>query len=142
MITPSGDLLWSGQQAAQVHRALSLGIRDLDALNGGVPADLVRLYGEISEAARLYRRSGSGLKATSDAGSGTNPVPNKGNPAGSAATDDRWLSIAEAAKLAGCSESYTRRLCRTRSVVAKRSAKGAWLVDRDSLVARCDDPDK
>lgn len=134
--------MWSGQQAAYVRRVMALGLRQLDTLNGGAPAETVRLYGEVVEVDRLYRHRGSAVKTTSDTGSGTVSVPGQGNPAGSVATDDRWLSIAEAAVLTGWSEGYIRRLCRTRSVVAKHSAKGAWLVDRGSLVARLDSRDK
>jgi len=136
VITPSGDILWSGREAAFVRRGLSLGIRQLDAVNGGAPPELVRLYGEIAEAARRFA-----LKATSDSVSETGRVSLQRKAPHSTATDNHWLTTAEAATLAGWSDQHIRSLCRNRSVVAKRSARGWWLVDRGSLLARLGNPD-
>ncbi len=136
MITPSGDVVFSPRDAAFLLRYARAGMVELDRRNGGAPREAVRLVGELEQAAQVPHRL-----PTSDSGSGTQPVPRLGNPASSAATEQQWLSIAEAAELAGCSTSYMRRLCRKGNVVARRSAvKGAWQVDVMVFLARLDSP--
>jgi hypothetical protein len=125
--TPSGDLVIGPRDAALLARALGQGILALDRINGGAPSALVQLYGEIS-------------KARSSPVSETGRVSHVRDQEDSAPTDTEWLSIAEAATLAGWSPQHIRTLCRKRSVIARRSARGWWLVDRASLVARLDGP--
>lgn len=45
------------------------------------------------------------------------------------------ISVAEAARILGVSESYTRRLLRDKKIEGRRLQGWVWLVDRDSVFA-------
>lgn len=128
----------SPRDAAVLRRALAVGVDALIRLNGGAPAEAVRLLGEVSDAAARFRPDLSRL----DGGSGTETVPPQGNPASLAGSDAEWLTTTQAAAKAKVSEGYMRRCCREGTVLAKPSARGAWLVDTRQFAAWLDDRER
>ena len=54
-----------------------------------------------------------------------------------ASPDREWITIAEAVKLAGCTEGYIRRLLRDgdRRLRSWRAGERAWLVSRADVLA-------
>lgn len=133
MIGPDGVVVLGRREVAVLLLVARAGLVALDRRNGAPPVEGVRLVGELTEALRGQQVPRN--QSRWDGGSGTDLVPRKGFRAVSASTDTDWLSIAEAALRLDCSEGYVRRLCRRGTVLAKRSAAGAWLVDAKSLAA-------
>lgn len=54
---------------------------------------------------------------------------------GSSSGQPEWLTTTEASKYANISAGYVRELARKREVRTSWSARGAWLIGRDSLEA-------
>jgi hypothetical protein len=141
MLTPSGDLILSPADAARLVRVVRVGLAELDRRNGGPALETVRLLGEIAQAAQMTVRTSADVRpSTSDSMSGHAVASHGPSRARCTSTDTDWLTVAEAAELAGVSKRHTRRLCLQRDVLATRSATGAWLVDRGSLAARLASP--
>ncbi|MFH9225942.1 helix-turn-helix domain-containing protein [Streptomyces lydicus] len=68
------------------------------------------------------------------AGSGTAAPPNGSEEGPSSATEQ--LTVQEAARLTGVSESYWRRLARRGDVIASRSGdRGQWILDGGQVAA-------
>ncbi|NNN30733.1 helix-turn-helix domain-containing protein [Streptomyces sp. S3(2020)] len=97
--------------------------------NGTVPPRLLDVVTYVHEAAGEFRAS-----VLVEAGSGTEfDVP--GSVSGSSAATEK-LSVQEAARLSGLSDTYWRRLARRGDVEASRSGrKGEWVLDGGSVAA-------
>lgn len=130
MITPSGDLVLSSRDAAALRRVLALGISVLERQNGGAPAETVRLFAEVTEAASRCRP----LKRRSGAVSRHEGVGMAADSAGSV-LDKETLLTTEAAAVAECSLRIVQRAAAKGAFIARRAATGAWEIDTASFVA-------
>lgn len=51
-----------------------------------------------------------------------------------ASPDEVWITVAEAASLAGCVEGYLRRLLNDGRLKGWKAGERAWLVDRQAVI--------
>lgn len=51
-----------------------------------------------------------------------------------ASPDNTWITVSEAAALAGCVESYLRRLLDAGRLKGWKAGERAWLVDRQAVM--------
>jgi excisionase family DNA binding protein len=104
-------------------------LRDVQLRDGGVPQALLDVVAPIHRSAVEFRES-----TLADAGSGTSDDV-IGSVAGSSAGSER-LSVQEAARLTGISESYLRRLARRGALGGARSGgRGGWSLDGGLVAA-------
>jgi excisionase family DNA binding protein len=104
-------------------------LRDVQLRDGGVPQDLLDVMAPVHRAAVEFREN----TLVSD-GSGT-AYDKIGSEGRSSAVTSERLSVQEAARITGFSESYVRRLAREGVVQATRPGRGigAWQLDGGSL---------
>jgi excisionase family DNA binding protein len=127
-VVPPGVLL-TAADCARLDAVLMWALRDMQLRDGGLPRDLAEVAAPIHEAAIEFRAN-----VLVKAGSGT-VFDRIGSVGGSSVSTER-LTVAEAARLTGASESYLRRLARGGVVTATRSGgRGEWILDGGSLAA-------
>jgi len=127
-MVPRGVLL-TPADCARLDGLLVRALRDLHLRDGGAPHDLLDVIADIHQLAGEFRAS-----VLVDAGSGTTQA-GSGSVGASSEVTER-LTVAEAARLTGVSDSYWRRLARRGDVQASRSgSKGEWVLDGGSVAA-------
>lgn len=98
--------------------------------DGGVPPRLRSIAEIVQVTAAQYRAAnpdGSDI--------GTDEFRNRANASLCATSADTWLTVEQAAELLRLSPSYTRRLCRQRTLYSVRAAgRGAWVVSEASAL--------
>jgi hypothetical protein len=106
-----------------------LGLRVLHQRNGAVPDDVWNAAADLHEMAGEFRAS-----VLVETGSGT-AFDVSGSVSGSSAATEQ-LSVQEAARLSGLTDTYWRRLARRGDVTASRSGRrGEWVLDGGSVAA-------
>lgn len=118
----------SARDCALLDGVLVRALRDMQLRDGGAPSALLEVAAPIHRAAVEFREN-----TLVEAGSGTGE-DGIGSVEGSSVSSER-LSVQEAARLTGLSESYLRRLLRGGGLKGTRSGGrgGAWLLDGGSL---------
>jgi excisionase family DNA binding protein len=132
---PSPGVWLDARDCALIDRALRLGLVELTTRNGAPAAGVEQVAAAIYSAAARFRQHHP-VPATvrrSAPGSGTDPAPNLAPAA--ASTPNGWKTAQEVADRFSVSESYVRRLARQGRLTARRTGRGAWLVDAASLAA-------
>lgn len=120
---------YTGKECAQLDAFVMRALRDAHLRNEPVPRDVLELLAPVHEMAKEFRAS-----VLVKAGSGT-VFDRIGSVGGSSVSTER-LTVAQAARLTGASESYLRRLARRGDVTATRTGgRGEWILDGGSLAA-------
>ncbi|MFD9659027.1 helix-turn-helix domain-containing protein [Streptomyces mirabilis] len=104
-------------------------LRDMQLRDGGVPQDLLDVAAPVHRAAVEFREN-----ALVMAGSGTSADRIGSGGRSSVVTSER-LSVQEAARITGYSESFVRRLARKGVLSGTRTGPGigTWQLDGGSL---------
>jgi excisionase family DNA binding protein len=122
-------LFLTGRDCARLYGPLLRALHDMRVRDGGVPEELMHLAADVRSSAEEYRASMlvKGVPGTMLAEIDTE----------SALSSTERLSVQEAARLTGYSETYLRRLAREGVVMATRSGlgTGGWTLDGGSLAA-------
>lgn len=125
---PAGVHL-SARDCALLDAVLVRALRDMQLRDGGAPQSLLEVVAPIHREAVEFREN-----TQVNAGSGTGDAGN-GAVERSSGLSER-LSVQEAARLTGFSESYLRRLARRGDLEGSQSGSGrgrGWLLDGGSL---------
>lgn len=120
----------TARDSALLDALLVRALRDMQLRDGGVPQDLLDVVAPIHRAAVEFRED-----MLVSAGSGTGSDVSGSVGRSSVVTNER-LSVQEAARLTGLSESYLRRLARGGALNAARSGgRGGWALDGGYVAA-------
>lgn len=119
----------TARDCALVDRLLVSALRDVQLRDGGVPQELLDVVAPIHRAAVEFREN-----TLVSAGSGTSADRTGSGGRSSVVTSER-LSVQEAARITGFSESFVRRLARKGVLSGIRTGPGigAWQLDGGSL---------
>ncbi len=125
---PAGVHL-AARDCALLDAVLVRALRDMQLRDGGAPQSLLEVVAPIHRAAVEFREN-----TLADGGSGTSD-DGSGSVAGSSVVSER-LSVQEASRLTGISESYLRRLARGGALGGARSGgRGGWSLDGGLVAA-------
>lgn len=127
-VIPAGVLL-TAADCARLDALLMRALREAQLRDGAIPRSLLDVAADIHHLAGEYRAS-----VLVGHGSGT-ALAEIGSAGGSSAVMER-LTVQQAARLTGTSESYLRRLARRGDVQASRTGRrGEWQLDGGTLAA-------
>lgn len=127
-LLPPG-LLLTAEECARLDAVLMRAAREMQLRDGAVPHRLADICADVHQVAAKFRQS-----ALVGGGSGTEEAAG-GIPEPSSSATER-LSVQQAARLTGLSDSYWRRLARRGDVEASRSgSRGRWVLDGGQVAA-------